>query len=517
MKTLHALLLVCFLSLLPFVHIFFSSDLPHTSDGAVHLARMGAYAKAVWDGHVPVRWAGDLNYGYGLPLFNFMYHIPYVISTILLSLGFGLVFTFKLVLLLSFLISGVTMFLFVKALTGKNKAALFIAVLYQFAPFRLVEILVRGAIGGIYAYSFFPLVLYAITKRHFLLISVSTALLVLSHNSLALVFFGVIVLYVLLFSSKKIPVFLALASGLALTAFYWIPALAEHKFTYGDLFMKDLWRTNFPSLRNFFIPNLTNDARFRTAEINVFLGIIPVLAIIASLKHLRNKIILFSYILLSIAFFFMLPISSFLYERISFLRQFQFPWRFLAITPLATSLLAIPFIPKKQYLYWGILFITIISTVVFWKPVQGYDKINEQDYWNYPLNTTYFGETDVIWSAGPAKDYPKERVEVIGGKAVVSQFSKKTQAHTFTVDALTDAQLVDHTQYFPGWRAYVNGQKTPVEFQDQNWRGEITFVVPPGQHSVRVAFEESPLRMLADLLSLGTLTLLFILWFNKKL
>ena len=49
----------------------------------------------------------------------------------------------------------------------------------------------------------------------------------------------------------------------------------------------------------------------------------------------------------------------------------------------------------------------IASTVFYWKPAEGFDKVNEEYYWNFPLNTTYYGETDVIWSAGAFKKYPK--------------------------------------------------------------------------------------------------------------
>ena len=156
--------------------------------------------------------------------------------------------------------------------------------------------------------------------------------------------------------------------------------------------------------------------------------------------------------------------------------------------------------------------LVIFSTAYFWYPPQGFDRnIHEQDYWNYPLNTTYFGETDLIWSAGPAKGFPKNRIEVIGGSAQILNFIKKTQMHTFNVSAQTESTLVDHTQYYPGWRVYIDGQKVPIEFQDPNWRGLITFVVPAGNHSVRTVFGETPVRLFADILSLVTACLITLL------
>ena len=154
-------LIVLGLSALPLISIFSTSQFPHVHDGIVHLARMAAYFKALQDFQIPVRWAGDLNFGYGMPLFNFIYHVPYLLSALFIFLGFGLVSTFKIVLSLSFLLSGVFMFAFAKAFFKDDKKALLVTIFYQFAPFRLVELLVRGSYGEVYAYTFFPLVLFA--------------------------------------------------------------------------------------------------------------------------------------------------------------------------------------------------------------------------------------------------------------------------------------------------------------------------------------------------------------------
>ena len=142
----------------------------------------------------------------------------------------------------------------------------------------------------------------------------------------------------------------------------------------------------------------------------------------------------------------------------------------------------------------------------------GFDTIDERYYWNYPLNTTYFGETDVIWSAGGKSSYPKQRVDVIGGKATIANFKKKSNKHSFTIDAQTDSQIVDHTQYFHGWRVSVDGNFTPIEFQDPNNRGEITFRVPKGIHDVKVEFGETKVRLFADFVSMVSLLGLLVLF-----
>ena len=90
--------LVVVISFLPLFSFFITTDLIHTHDGLVHLPRIAAYYKALSDGQIPIRWAGDLNYGYGMPLFNFMYQVPYLIASIFVMLGLGLVNSFKITL-----------------------------------------------------------------------------------------------------------------------------------------------------------------------------------------------------------------------------------------------------------------------------------------------------------------------------------------------------------------------------------------------------------------------------------
>ncbi len=413
--------LVILISCIPLISIFDTTKLFHSHDGLVHVPRIAAYYKALMDGEFPVRWAGDLNYGYGMPLFNFMYQLPYLIASVFVFLGFGLVMAFKITLSLSFILSGIFMFAFAKEFFGDNKKAFLITMFYQYAPFRLVELLVRGSFGEVYTYAFIPLVLFGLAKLfkrisfgNVLLTSVAVFLLVFSHNALSLVFFAFVCGFVLFCAPDKKKMlwsFIALFNGLLLASFYWVPAIFEHKYTYGDLFMEDLYKSHFSPIQNFFIPNFTNAAFLRDGGISIQIGLFQTLAIIVSLvlffrKNLNpslKKFLLFNFIVLLVTFFFMQPLSKFVWEHVSLLRQFQFPWRFLGLVALSTSLLAISFFYftffTKKIVYWLLIILTVGTTFFYWKPMLGYDTINEKYYWNFPLTTTYYGETDVIWSA----------------------------------------------------------------------------------------------------------------------
>lgn len=533
-------LIVLAISVLPLLIATISPDLFHTHDGLVHLPRIAAYYKALTSGQILPRWAGDLNYGYGMPLFNFIYHTPYLLSALFIRLGFSLVQSFKIVMFASFLLSGITMFAFAYNLFGDTKKAFLVTIFYQFAPFRLVEVLVRGSFGEMYTYAFLPLVLFGLSKTmkrpslpHIMLTCLATGFLIISHNSISLVFFGIAALFILFFFHKKnVPYgMLSLILGLLLSAFYWVPALLEHKYTLGDLYMRDIFREHFPPLINFFIPNFTNSIQLQTKGISVQFGIFHVVAIIAAIYILITKkkidsqikkVILFSLTLVVGSTFLMQPITIFVWEKVALLRQFQFPWRLLSVISFAAALLSVVFfsfpIFKNKWAYYLIIIGAVVSTIFYWYPPLGFDTIkDERQFWEYPLTTTYWGETDIIWSAGPAKSYAKQQLETIEGDVQISNIVKNSIVHTATTLSNKEGKLVDNTQYFPGWKVYVNGIQTPIQFQDPNWRGLITFSVPKGTSKIKVIFEKSPTQKMTETISMITFTTLLALYAGYRL
>lgn len=532
------LLLILALSIIPLASLFFTNDSPHTSDGAMHLVRIGAYYKEITSGQFPVRWASDLNYGYGTPLFNFFHPFPYLLSVPFVALGFGLVGTLKILFLLSFLLSGVFMYLFARNFFEDGFTAFFITIFYQFAPFRFVETIVRGGVGTVFSYAFLPLVLYGIIQfqktrqyRYFFLTSLATGLLIFSHSMLALVFLSICGVFVLFFVKTmrvKLLSFFALMLGVFLASTFILPVVLEYKYTYGYLFSKNLFYDHFVALYKFFVPNFFDAQNLRVAEVSVQFGFFQGISIIGTSIYLFRKkkkdkydrIFLFSFLILLVAIFFMTSFSKPLWEHLPMLRQFQFPWRLMAVVPLISAFTSMSFLLliKRRLVHVLILTLTVLSTFYYWSPPQGFLSVNEQDFWNYPLTTNYYGEVDTIWAAGSAGSYPKNRVDVIGGKATIHSFQRKAAQEHFTISAATDAQIVSRTQFFPGWKVYIDGQNTQIDFQDQNWRGLITFRVPKGEHSIAVVFTQSFIQRLGNYLTaitfLGIMAGLFV--FRKK-
>jgi uncharacterized membrane protein len=528
------LIFILIVSFFPVFYIFFHPFLWHTHDGLMHLARIGAWVKSIKDGQFPPRWAGDLNYGYGSPVLIFMYFWPYFLASVLVLGGLSLTWSFKIVSVMGYVLAGITMFLFCQNLFRNKKKALLISILYQFSSFHLTEIIIRGAVGELWTYVFFPISLLGIykileggIKEGLIFSTVGTSLLILSHNSISLSFFACLPIFIIIFGDRKktrnilIAIF-SLFLALGVSSFYWFPALWERKYTYGDLFMKDLYKENFPSLYQIFIPNFLNQKWGWVSNIPVQIGafhLIPFLLIFflflrGELNAKEKRIFIFSLVIFIASIFIMLPLSAYFWEKISLLRQFQFSWRLLSLITFSTSITGFVFLKssllKNRKLFWFFCFFIIFSSFPYWKPQEGFDKIDEDYWWNYPLNTTYFGEANTIWAGNPPEKFPFQRIEIIEGKGKINNFFKKSIYQRFSINAETEVNVVSRTLFFPGWRVFVDKKEVPIEFQDPNYRGLITFRVPQGEHDVEIRFTRTKDRIIGEFFSL-TSFLIFLL------
>lgn len=82
-------------------------------DGLVHLINLAEFDRMIRAGQFPVRWAADLDFGYGNPIFSFYSPSFYYLSEILVPF-MGYLGAIKSVLIFSILGSGIFTYLLVK-------------------------------------------------------------------------------------------------------------------------------------------------------------------------------------------------------------------------------------------------------------------------------------------------------------------------------------------------------------------------------------------------------------------
>jgi len=528
-KNIFLILIVLFglLYLIP----LFRNEIPETHDAQSLIVKTAAMQNSLSDFQIPPRWAGDLNYNFGAPILNFYYPLGGYFGNILYFFGFGLEFGYKLLLGLAFIFSGISFF-YLGSFFFRKEAAFGAAVIYMLAPYHFLDLFVRGHLGELVALSLAPLVLYFIVKyskdkniTYIILGSFAYALLIISHNILALLFSVVFVLYTVFFNTnvkKLLKSMLIFIVGLGLSAYFWLPALYEGKYINSKLFLSGFYREHFINFSNIiyspwgFGPNINEPG-----GLSPQIGIIVIVLCTVSLLNLKNKKerknIVFWVLVLSLSIFFTNQISDVLWSRIHLLEQFQFPWRFIAIASFAATLLSAYALNKfsKNWMIYMIVAIALIVSFSYMR-VKGYEKNPDSFYFNYPGTSAFHGESTTIWSEGDASTYPKQAIEIIAGQGTVESYDRKSNLHRYKIIAQSDVGIRENTNYYPGWKAYVDGKEVEIQFQDGNHRGIITFQVPKGEHNVEIKFIETTVRLIADLISLTFLTFLIIISIFRK-
>ena len=198
----------------------------------------------------PPRYVPDLSFGFGYPLFNFVYPLPFYIAEFFHLVGFSLVNSVKLVFGLSIPFS---MFFAYKLLKHylSEELSLAGATLYVYAPYRALEIFVRGTIGEIVAFVFFPIILYSVIKKKPYFLALSFAGLILSHNIMAYMFMPFLLVFII--ANKSFMVSLkGILLGLLCSIYFWFPALLESKLMKYDTVFN--FYDHYPTLKQFITP-----------------------------------------------------------------------------------------------------------------------------------------------------------------------------------------------------------------------------------------------------------------------
>lgn len=505
---------------LPFLIPLFAPSFYQSHDGEAHVARFGAYYKAFSDGQFPPRWAGDLNYKYGSPVFIFYYPLPGSIAAGLHALGITLEHSFKLLMIISFVLGPTLFYLWASSIVRKE-VAVASALFYGLAPYHFLDMYVRGDVAEMLGFVFVPLVFLSIEKiikKPDVIYAVQGgifySLLILSHNSLSLMFSPVFLTYGMIKvrdGKTRLLVLLFLILGLGLSSFFWIPAFRESKFVMAERFIGDMYRDHFPSLLSLvysewgFDPDI-NKSGGLSPQIGPLHIAMVLFGVFVFFKKTKDRVIVGCWLLLfALSLFLSIPLSMPVWQDIQLLKLFQFPWRFTGLSSFAASVLSLYVF--NSYFDKKILFVCVLVLVVLSIPltkVQYSASRKDSYYFEYSGTTYYHGQASTIWTAGDPSQFPNAYVEIISGKGKIVNVIKKSNIHFLEVDAENNIKLLDNTVFFPGWRVSIDGKRVPIEFQDMNHRGLITFDVSKGIHNIVLAFGESSIRLIADIISLMT-------------
>lgn len=513
--------------------------------------------KCFLDGQIPCRWVPDMGYGFGFPLFNFYPPLPYLIGQAIRLVGFSFVDTIKLVFLMSFLASGVTMYFLAKEFFGKYGGVIS-AIFYIWAPYHSVDIYVRGAMNEAWALVWFPLILWSgyrliisedsNFKKWVLALSLSWAGLLLSHNLMVMIFtpvFGIWCLIFLLndknFWTKSVRLISSGLLAFGFSAFFTLPAVVEQKYVHVDTLVMGYYEyiAHFASASQLLISRFWGYGASVWAESDgmpfpvghfhwilslILIGFVVHLYLKKRKVDLQTKVVTYFFLVGWFAVFMTHSRSTFIWQAISPLKFVQFPWRFLTIVALSFSFIAgyvVVLLNNHKKIRTIAPIVLVFGLIIF--------------NWNYflPLGGKMGRLTDAQKFTGAAwdlqrtagifdylpksaienpKDGMNDLVEVISGDSIVTDKQLGTNWASFRVSVKSESSVLRIGVFqFPNWKLLLDGKESKIEIpEDEKW-GRIYVSVPKGDHVVSLKLENTLVRSLSNAVSLvAWLGLLFV-------
>ncbi len=559
--------------------------LPPGHDHALHLTWYTHFATQLWDGDPRPRWLFTMNAGFGSPTFFYYGPTPYYITAALRPLfaeagkrvgGAGDASTadakdsaarssdpagwrqLGLSAALALVLSGVGAYFWLRSATGARGggAALGGAIAYTILPYHLAaDLYARAAFAEFWALAWVPWVLYfakrctagvsgaegaegtagfapdrggAMRGRAPLVgLAAATALLVTTHLPTTLIILSVPVLEALAASAPgrraaaARRVLAGILLGAALSAAYWLPALAN----------QDEVRTQIPATdprhyaRNFLFEGAGSDRPFadftRALEAMTFLtaaaaAAAAIGAAVGAGVGAGRRAALFWGVVSAAAIAMMTPLARPVWGLLPVLQTIQFPWRFnvvLAVAAAATCALAAGAAAgpgrsggTHRAARAGriaraapTLVLLAISIALDWNAIRDSAVARRAIEPSFTLMTVAAGmdnkdlrprtaRFEMFEGASLATLAARaDRVHVVSGSGTAGIAGWGPRDIRVRTDSTDEMLVVLDQLYFPGWRARLVPGGERVEVQpDPQW-GLAMLRVPAGRREVALA------------------------------
>jgi hypothetical protein len=508
-------------------------------DGIFHVHRLAALDRAVRAGVLYPRWFPEFAFGYGQPVLNFYGPLSYYWGLPFTLLGLDAVLAMKLVLATGLVASAVGLYAFARLYLDRFPA-LVAAVLYAYLPYHLLDLYVRGAVAEFLAFLWFPVILLAFHRlsekaagRGWLtwlaVAGLALAALILTHSLSALLFAPVLATYLLFRlaagrdgrSLGRLALALALAA--ALSAFYWLPVLAESQYVGLGSGTSAGYQRHLLSVRDLFSLDLAYCYEARdpiTFSLGWVQGVIMLAGLgLPFLRRGRWPATFFLAVALASAWMLTTasqPVWRALEPALAFL---QYPWRFQTLTVLACAMLgglllqALGGVSRPGMHVMGALALAVTGTWALAalpftpiRPVLSVEQMWAQDRDTGQVGTTWTGEYLPIWvqeqrwALSQPLRHPADEYSPPGVSEGLTLTGIGHTRYQWRLVSEAETSLVLHQFYYPGWEARWQGRAIPAH--PVGGLGLAAFDLPPGEGILSLRLALAPAQRWGSLLSL---------------
>lgn len=536
-------------------------SLPQATDAELHIFRLYELSYLIRHGEIYPRWAPNFYHGYGYPIFNYYAPLSYYLGLLFELLPkLDAVAGVKAVFVLSLLTAASGIYGFARAHWGRV-AGYTAAACFVYAPYiQYIDPHARGALAESLSFGMFALALWTldrlrrqVTGWHWVTAVLSTAAVILSHNLMALLLFGVLVAWAAWpwrqdEGEGRMIVWAALALAVGVSAFFWLPVALERSAVnlttllgQGDNYD---FRTHFLSWGELLTWTRRLDWGATEPAFRFNLGVAQwVLALLGALLLVRGRVraaghLWFFALAAIVLLVMMLPMSQAVWETVPVLPYFQFPWRLMGATAAVLAVLAGAGVSAveswwpQRWRRWGswgtavLVALPVLLGLPLTQPLPWPDfgvvdmrRMTEIEHSGRWLGTTstadYVPATvemiperngNVVY--GLYEGIPVDRInwaQAPEGTEIVTDYVRPLLTR-YAIFAPQPFQFRLFLFDFPGWQVRVDGALVETELG----RPEGFIVVPlaAGEHVVEVKFGSTPPRTLGAAIFWASLLLL---------
>lgn len=517
------------------------------------------FAEQLWQGEVYPRWLLGHNQGLGAPAMFLIPPLEYYLMSPLYPLmpadahGWQ---QFALSLTAATMASGAAFHLWIRPNAGRV-GAIIGAVTYMILPYHVAfDGYIRAAYGETWAFVWMPLVLWGIEgvargqRYAVVLLALSYSCLILTHAPLTLIFSVFAVFYPFAVAERGTRVRVAalvaisFSLGIGLAAIFLVPAL-------GSLDAIEMSRTGWTGHNNFenrflFSAKQLDFEPFWNTVLSVFIVATAIIAALVAASQgtasLKRPRMLFWLAVAAVSIFMMLPVSALVWHTVSIFQRAQLPERYNVTLVLATAAIVALTVaaPKRQprmlsramMVLAGCIGLAIVPVSAIFA-IDGVTQPREES--NRRIDATLI--SSVYWPIWAYAKRPELRarllrenirysylepyIEKFGvplSRRLIGVPSKATEILrwrprdiAFRLDLNMPAKLLVGQLYYPGWTAWIKGQKCCLPLRPSNPDGLVEIDVPAGKHVIELRLRAGLAERAGQAISAVSLVLVLLL------
>lgn len=514
-----------------------------THEGAAPLERVIAFAHELRHGTSYPRWLSLADGGKGSAFPHFYAPGFYLAAAHLFAAGVPLFESLKAVLLLALAAGAAGAYAWTRQRLGPW-GGLAAGTLYLFAPYHLLDVYVRGALAEFTALAVLPWLFLGIDlaarRRGSLgpaVIAVATAGIVSTHNLSAFLVAPFAAAY-LAWAARSggwrgfVRGALGAGVGAGLSAFYWLPAIADQRHLRG---LRAATTSGMYAFEHHFVlprqlvdtawgwgASVAGDADGMSFQLGLALLAFAVAGVAAAARRGPQRgFVLCVGLLGTAAVVLTLEVAAPLYRLVPAMPLVQFPWRYLGPATLflsaagggavcAAAELSGPALRARAELATAAA--CIAACLVASRPQRAIVPAVNMQVLEDPATLASIEPERLLGVLCGENEYlprwvtPRASAHRFTGPPLpegppgtrLSSVRVAGASATFDVAAPGPSSVGLPWYYFPGWEATIDGQPAAV---GPGPEGFVLVQVPPGAHRVRVAYGNTPAGRIGALLS----------------